>query len=363
MTTALPPVPPARCDLFCRVIDNLGDAGVCWRLARNLAHDHGVAVRLVIDDLASLAFIAPDVRAERAVQRVRGITVERWHDGVLPDAGVRLVIEAFACELPADYVEALARLPAPPRWINLEYLTAEPFARDWHGLPSPHPWLPLVKHFHFPGFEAGGGGLIVEPGLRRSCAVAVESAPPDAGAPAASRALKLFVFCYPTAALDSLARAIDHDARPVEVTLAPGRAQWPTTSRLDVIRPAPVAQEAFDDWLRAADLSIVRGEDSVVRAQLLGRPFVWHIYAQDDGAHWAKLEAFEALYSRGLPPTAASAWIGFQHAWNAGADVGAHWPALRAALPDLARHALVWRDRLLALPDLGRQLAADIAAG
>ncbi|XOT98120.1 elongation factor P maturation arginine rhamnosyltransferase EarP, partial [Alcaligenes pakistanensis] len=28
---------PISIDLFCRVIDNLGDIGVCWRLARQLA--------------------------------------------------------------------------------------------------------------------------------------------------------------------------------------------------------------------------------------------------------------------------------------------------------------------------------------
>ena len=40
-------------DLFCRVVDNYGDLGVCWRLARQLAGEHGVAVRLWVDALAS----------------------------------------------------------------------------------------------------------------------------------------------------------------------------------------------------------------------------------------------------------------------------------------------------------------------
>ncbi|HET7526824.1 MAG TPA: elongation factor P maturation arginine rhamnosyltransferase EarP, partial [Burkholderiaceae bacterium] len=42
-----------RWDLFCRVIDNLGDAGVCWRLASDLAA-RGQQVRLVIDDASPL---------------------------------------------------------------------------------------------------------------------------------------------------------------------------------------------------------------------------------------------------------------------------------------------------------------------
>ena len=28
-------------DVFCKVIDDLGDIGVCWRLARQLAGEHG----------------------------------------------------------------------------------------------------------------------------------------------------------------------------------------------------------------------------------------------------------------------------------------------------------------------------------
>jgi hypothetical protein len=52
--------PPITCDIFCRVIDNLGDAGVCWRLARQLAVEQTWAVRLFIDDPAPLALLAPD---------------------------------------------------------------------------------------------------------------------------------------------------------------------------------------------------------------------------------------------------------------------------------------------------------------
>ena len=39
-------------DVFCRVVDNYGDAAVCWRLARQLADEHGARVRLWIDLLA-----------------------------------------------------------------------------------------------------------------------------------------------------------------------------------------------------------------------------------------------------------------------------------------------------------------------
>ena len=40
-----------RWDIFCSVVDNFGDIGVCWRLARQLAAEHAANVRLWVDDL------------------------------------------------------------------------------------------------------------------------------------------------------------------------------------------------------------------------------------------------------------------------------------------------------------------------
>jgi len=70
---------PQRWDLFCRVIDNLGDAAVCWRLARQLAQDPGQSVRLWIDQPDVLARLVPGVRAGRSQQ---GVRLEAWR----PDA-------------------------------------------------------------------------------------------------------------------------------------------------------------------------------------------------------------------------------------------------------------------------------------
>ena len=45
-------------DIFCKVIDNHGDIGVCWRLATQLAA-RGHEVRLWVDDAAALDWMAP----------------------------------------------------------------------------------------------------------------------------------------------------------------------------------------------------------------------------------------------------------------------------------------------------------------
>jgi hypothetical protein len=44
-------------DIFCRVIDNYGDIGVCWRLARQLANEYPYQIRLWVDELAALKMI------------------------------------------------------------------------------------------------------------------------------------------------------------------------------------------------------------------------------------------------------------------------------------------------------------------
>ena len=67
-----------------------------------------------------------------------------------------------------------------------------------------------------------------------------------------------------------------------------------------------VAQDDYDRLLWCCDLNAVRGEDSFVRAQWAGRPLLWHIYPQEEGAHWDKLEAFLAIYNADLMPEAAA---------------------------------------------------------
>ena len=90
---------PHSCDVFCNVIDNYGDIGVCWRLARLLAHEHGLAVRLWVDDLGSLSRLCHEADAARDIQRCRGVEVRRWTKPFAEAQPAELVIEAFACTL------------------------------------------------------------------------------------------------------------------------------------------------------------------------------------------------------------------------------------------------------------------------
>ena len=160
---------PERWDIFCRVVDNLGDVGVAFRLARCLARDQGKAVRLWLDDLTVLARLRRETDISSTCQQVDGVEVRRWDAALdsgeaVEEAGIAdVVVETFGCDTPPAYVHAMADRRPHPRWINLEYLSAEEWVEGSHALPSPHPrYAPLTRHFFFPGFTAKTGGLLRE---------------------------------------------------------------------------------------------------------------------------------------------------------------------------------------------------------
>jgi uncharacterized repeat protein (TIGR03837 family) len=370
--------PPARCDLFCRVVDNYGDVGVCWRLARQFAAEHGIAVRLWIDRPQSLHRLCPAADPAARVQRLGPIEVCAWTEDFPAAEPGDLVIEAFGCRLPARFETAMAARTPPPVWINLEYLSAEDWVRGCHGLPSPHPSLPLLKHFFFPGFAAGTGGVICEHTLtleRRQFlmdADARQSFWRTLGVPDPQPGeRRISLFAYPNPALAGLLEAWCRAPAPVTVLVPAGEA-----IALDVLGTAPGARVAargnltlrsfdfldqrdYDRLLWACDCNFVRGEDSFVRAQLARRPFVWQIYPQAQGAHWPKLAAFLDRYAGPLEPGAAAALRGFWLAWNRGADgteAAAAWPAFESAWPMLGMRAEAWADDLERLGDLAGNL-------
>ena len=358
-----------RFHLFCRVVDNYGDAGVCWRLARALAAEHALDVSLLIDDVATLARIEPAIDARAVGQNVAGLTVARLEEAAPPRSLPDVVIEAFGCGLPAAYVGAMAAATMKPRWINLEYLSAEPWVDDAHALPSPHPRLPLVRHFWFPGFTRRTGGLLRERDLfGRRDAWRARHAPDD-------DALRILLFTYDNAALSALLAHWAKGSARIRCGVPHGVAAASLERGLGVRLPPPggsvdcgnvelrmlrfTDQDQFDTKLWHADVNFVRGEDSFVRAQWAARPFVWHAYRQADAAHMTKLDAFIARYASDLRPDAQRAVRTFWHAFNA-EDVGAiasAWQDFSAALPHVAPHAATWANHLAAdVPELAASL-------
>lgn len=361
---------PRFWDIFCRVVDNLGDAGVCWRLARQLAAEHGISVRLWIDDVRSLGLLHPAIEGVEQ-QTVEGVEVRRWPSTFPGVAPARVVIEAFGCGLPDDYVLAMAREPASPLWIVLEYLSAEPWVPAHHALPSPHPRWPLARYFFFPGFVSGSGGLLREADLtarrdafdaahRQAFWMSLGHEPPAVGAIAIS------VFAYESAPLADLLQCWQDGGREIVAAIPEGHAlaraaqcvgvnglpagKTVRRGRLEVRAVPFLPQARYDELLWACDCNFVRGEDSFVRAQWAARPFVWQIYPQEERAHWRKLDAFLALYTARMPAGAREAASGFMRQWNqidvAGVTPASAWQAYADKLDVLGAHAPGWADAI-----------------
>jgi len=373
--------PSLRWDVFCRVVDNFGDGGVSWRLARQLAAEHGLAVTLWIDDVAALARIEPALDPQHDDQAARGVRVRRSsaaQPAVFLDPDV--VIEAFGCDLPDSYREAMAAETRPPVWINLEYLSAEGWVEAAHTLPSPHPLLPLTCWFYFPGFTRRTGGLLREKGLQAARAAFQRDPGARAallrglGVDARDSALTVSLFCYANPALPALLDAWAEGDEDVVCIVPEGVAQseldrWTggaiphagapaVRGRLTLAVARFVDQDAFDRRLWACDLNFVRGEDSLVRALWAAQPLVWHIYPQAENVHLLKLDALLTRFDAGLDPATVRARRAFWQAWNAGQPdaTGAAWPAFRAALPALRVHALARATGLARQTDLAKGL-------
>jgi uncharacterized repeat protein (TIGR03837 family) len=368
----------ASWDIFCSVIDNYGDIGVTWRLARQLVAEHSAEVRLWVDDLGAFVRLCPEADRHAARQVHCGVEVRLWPLSWEPVEAADVVVEAFACQLPEAYIAAMTARSSKVLWLNLEYLSAEDWVEGCHGLPSLQS-NGLQKFFFFPGFTAGSGGLLREGELlaRRlafqSDVQARAGFLATLGVEALPGARLISLFTYENAALAGWLDALAADARPTQLLVPEGRIlgdlqAWLGCSTLSAggmhrrgqlqVQVLPfVRQDQYDCLLWCCELNAVRGEDSFVRAQWAGRPLLWHIYRQAEDVHLEKLEAFLVLYTEGLSPSASAALKGFWHAWNAGEALGEPWQALLDSWPELAEHAERWCLRQASQPDLAAALA------
>jgi uncharacterized repeat protein (TIGR03837 family) len=353
-----------NCDIFCRVVDNFGDIGVCWRLARQLANEYGARVRLWVDRLEAFAALRPVIVRSADAQHVDGIDIRRWDDEFPVVDAADVVIEAFACELPARYLTAMATKCPAPVWINLDYLSAESWVEGCHLGRSPSAGGLPEKHFFFPGFAANTGGLLRERGLlegrarfdleaQREFWKSVGVAPPQAGE------LRVSLFCYENSALPELLRKWSEGPASVTVLATPGPAtsqiaKWSGADlapgniyqqqSLTVYPIAFLPPDQYDRLLWACDVNFVRGEDSFLRAQWAQKPFVWQIYPQAEGAHLAKLDAFLNRYLQGTDQAVAVAR--FWHAWNERGEIGPAWQEFATCLRMVKDHTIAWVSRL-----------------
>ena len=329
-----------RWDIFCQIIDNYGDAGICWRLARSLANQHHQNIRLFCDDLQTLQLL---MIGKADTQRIEVLpwaaSAENARDLMNPP---NVVIQAFSCNLPKHYLSCLLIAHPKPIVIHLEYLSAEPWIADFHGKPSPQNHG-LQKYFFFPGFQANSGGLLLDPIPQDLLGPCPASLLPI-WAQCRAGAKKISIFSYPGAPIKSWLEGLNQREEAFDVLLAFGNAQLLNLQQhawkhLNLISMPFIPQDDYDYLLSQCELNIVRGEDSFIRAQLAGKPFIWNIYPQEDGAHEVKLRAFLDLYLKEASPElkllikASMAWDP-SHQWLSHRD---QWQ----------KHAIQWRAKLL----------------
>ena len=360
------------CDIFCAVIDNYGDIGLSLRLARQLTQEHGIAVRLWVDDLASLHRLCPDIDLSTPTEP--DIEIGHWISPFPAVVPAQLVIETFSCRVPESYIASMALQTRKPVWINLEHLSAEDWVAGCHCLPSPHPTLPLTQHFFFPGFTPKTGGLLLERDLFSQRETfqrnpqTIKTFWQTLGIQQANNfEIRVSLFCYENLALPSLFLAWANSDTTILCLVPEGRVLPQVADFFGQAQVYPgqvfkqhnltvqilpfLTQPRYDQLLWACDLNFVRGEDSCVRAQWAARPFVWHIYPQEDGAHIKKLSAFVQLYCCGLSQDAAEALLGFWNVWNQlpnhqTVSPSSAWHHFWAHRNELQQHAPAWAQQL-----------------
>lgn len=367
----------ANWDIFCSVIDNFGDIGVTWRLARQLVAEHDQSVRLWIDDLQSFARLCPEANDQDALQLHQGVVVQHWVHGsaplrcapqsLSPVKAADVVIEAFGCQLPEDYIEAMVQRTRPSLWLNLEYLSAEDWVAGCHGLPSLQP-RGLQKYFFFPGFTQGTGGLLREARLieqrRRfqQSPVARQHFLNTLGVFPQNNSRLVSLFSYENKSLFSWLDTLAAATQASHLLVPQGRIvaelqEWLGVKQLSEkdqhqrgalkVQLLPfLSQPDYDRLLWSCDLNVVRGEDSFIRAQWAAKPLLWHIYPQQENAHMEKLDAFLKIYCQGLSQATGSALQAQWHAWNSGQNMAQSEQALRQVWPELEAHSDAWCTQL-----------------
>jgi uncharacterized repeat protein (TIGR03837 family) len=369
-------------DIFCRVIDNFGDAGVAWRLGAQLTLEHDFLVRIFIDLPEVLAKIAPQVFNPAHP------TIHHWNEADTAEPA-ELVLSTFCCRVPEAYVGAMHAQPKKPVWINVEYLSAEPWVETHHKLPSLRP-DGLIEYFFYPGFTEKTGGLLREQILRvpfnatpasfhveqRETSLSeTQNGIQNTDCPLPDSSLRFessnpifttSVFAYETESIHALIAGMNDVGVPVKLLVPFGRLSEkmglfaPQVLGCVVLEPIPFTDQAgYDQLLARCNFNIVRGEDSFVRAQWAAKPFLWHIYPQAENAHVAKLQAWLERFGAQIPTAQFRGDLAcFFQAWNAQEPtiIRALWPTLYARREAWQRACVLWRARLSAQPDLATQL-------
>jgi uncharacterized repeat protein (TIGR03837 family) len=313
-------------DIFCHVVDNFGDIGVVYRFSKEFAIRHpSCRVRVFCDDMIPLSLMVPGVDKDAATQEINGITyidsdrlTTNTLTGQLGPSDV--VVEAFGCEIPHLYQNTLLSQAAV--WVNLEHLSAEPWVDGYHLRPSLVTGSRVKKFFYMPGFTENTGGVIIDsaaeltrPGLTKNRLAYLNGVLEGFRLRCNDVGNSLFgaIFTY-VRGFDTLLAGLQRQKKDAYLFVLGDKSRLGMIETLKrskgaikdenhyaidhvhVLLMPFVPQDQFDSLLCVSDFNLVRGEDSLVRAILAQKPFIWSAYLQNEKYHRTKIKAFLDVY-------------------------------------------------------------------
>lgn len=304
--------------ILCKVIDNYGDIGVVYRLCRSLSDiAPSLRLNLVVNRLDVFQKMASEINPSLSFQTYRGWNIFDWNDAQIcskyfSETPPEVILQTFQCGLPdwldeIIYGKEFSASGKLCKIINIEYLTAEKWADDFHLLKGGSRSASVKKFFFMPGFTKKTGGLILDKNFSDLLAdekyksSLIESIANQV--PFSKNEFKILVFSYPkdfTFFFDAVKNFAAKSSKKVHVYVAPGAGleSFRTTEtgykakNFSVDYLPYLSQEVWDVFLCSMDFLFIRGEDSFARASLSGIPFLWNIYQQDEEFHLVKLKAF-----------------------------------------------------------------------
>lgn len=281
-------------DIFCEVIDNFGDVGVAYRLAREFKR---------IYPNKKLKFIINQMNEINMIKKSDDIEIISYENISLIKKPADLIIETFACKIPKEYMDKAVN--ESKLMINLEYFSAEDWVDDFH-LEESFLGGNLKKYFFIPGLSMKSGGILLDKEfLERKKKV-------EENKKYYLLKYKIYekydliasIFSYEKN-FDLLIRELKKLDKKILLLILSEKTQknfikyFDNNNKYDKIKLVKLpflTYDKYEEVLGLCDFNLVRGEDSFVRALLLGKPFLWHIYPQDENIHMKKLESFLEKY-------------------------------------------------------------------
>lgn len=307
-------------DIFCEIIDNYGDIGVVYRIAKELQKIFPKSkIRAFLNKLDEFKKINSQVLdlPSQNIDGIEYITFDYLRDNANELLTAQVIIEAFGCQIPEEYMEIA--YDNSELLINLEYLSAEDWIEDFHLQSSPLGRGKLKKVFFMPGFTEKSGGVIADSNYLERIQQVLENKEfyeKKYLSDIEDRENKIVgtLFSYEknfTPLLEDL-KKLDKDV----VILAMGEKTQDSLRKIlknfsiedfrNSLKYGKIEirflnflnQEEYEELINIVDFNFVRGEDSFIRAVLTGKPYMWHIYCQEEYAHMDKIEGFLDKYRR-----------------------------------------------------------------